>query len=217
MKNKQEVIDIFNEVYRYPGGIDLAVPHDVVTTDEHVSWMAEMLYDRNAPPVAGEFPEAKFEQLLLDKDVWSNRGLLMQFRLIWEGQDHIAGAGKKVGTGTPEQERQDAMNKAASRGLAKLSVKGTCPTCGGSGKCCYFRSRSKPCSKPAQRQVGCLYCPHYDPCPTCKGTGEGKKKYCLRCGVLCADESVVMCINGQAHRWTDERSGSDRRELRHTK
>ncbi len=63
------------------------------------------LWESQTSPARPDFPAEKFEALLADKDVWSNRGLMMQFRLIWEGRNHIA----------------------------EVRKKGTCQTCGGSG------------------------------------------------------------------------------------
>ena len=77
--------------------------------------------------------------------------------------------------------------------------KGTCETCGGSG-----------------RVLMTKHVHMMKDCPDCGGTGEEKKKYCLRCGVVCSEDSVVPCyraageqigIHIAEHRWTDERSG----------
>ncbi len=139
------------------------------------------------------------KDLLLDADLWTKEGLFRQIKILFEDQPE--------GDNIPEQYRQDAMNRATSRGLAKLEPKDTCQTCGGS---------RVVDAGPASRIVGY---PFMD-CPDCYGTEE-EKKYCLRCGVVCSDDSVVSCYRGVGnivpgeqigkHRWTNERSGVERR------
>ena len=170
---------------------------DLIPYKEGLFWRIKCLIGERPSEKAREFPEEEVKHYIYeiaDKSYHEYPHLSSDNLEIWvacrlkelkdllEGQpDHIAEVRKKV-----EQDK----------------TKGTCKTCGGSGEIDHMTPRG-------DEELGI-------DCPDCKGTGEEKKKYCLRCGVVCSENSVVSCHRNAGekigkHRWTDERSGEERR------
>ncbi|KKK83910.1 hypothetical protein LCGC14_2788640, partial [marine sediment metagenome] len=204
---------------------------------------AEALSDRLAPLIRGEFPTNEHLDIL--GDILASRihvgEAIKRLKSLWESQpegDDILDQEGTIQNILRMRNKRLANHKPTLREFPDEALKNlldlipgketlfwkikcllegpdhiaevrkkVCQTCGGSG----------------ERRTGMATYPQSPGnCPDCKGTGEEKKKYCLRCGVVCSESSVVSCHRNAGekigkHRWTDERSGSDRRELRHIK
>ncbi len=135
----------------------------------------EALYDRTAPLIRREFPEALFIAQLhgfyllcrVEELSMAVERTLPDFKRLFEG-DHIAEVGENVGL---RPDAQDEKNRQASQGLARIEdSKKVCQTCGGSER---------------------VETDGWDDCPACTGEcqhkdvmgieGVSDKFYCCDC------------------------------------
>ena len=209
MKNKQEVIEEILSSLHYA-----VAANRVRSIDYNWQHEAEDLYDHIAPLIRGEFPTNEYLDIL--GDILASRihvgEAIKRLKSLWESQkdkptvrEFPDEALKNLLDLIPDKETLFWKIKCLLEGpdhIAEVRKK-VCQTCGGSGK----------------RRTGMATYPQSPGnCPDCKGTGEEKKKYCLRCGVVCSENSVVSCHRNAGekigkHRWTDERIREERRDV----
>lgn len=154
MTRKQEAIKVLSEEVRhchYHSGTG-----EILGARE--SW-ARSLYDRIAPLMPWEFPDAKMRELLRDADL-SKEELFWKIKCLCEGQH------PREGDNILEQE--DVVDEAISREYANMEdeqPKGTCPSCNGTGR--ILQSEE---SKEEGFVTASVTNDH--PCPKCGGSGK---------------------------------------------
>ncbi len=220
MKNKQEVIEVILGELDYQE----MVPTDVRLNNRALAERIEILLRlRIAPLIRGEFPEEEYNKVITAAWIRGRNYEASEKDSFWENIKHLKGEAKRLWEDQEIREDKyynwekhvlDCIAPPVVREFPDEALKDLLVDWPELWEPEILHWKIK-CLIEGQDHIAEVRKKVEQDKP--KGTGEEKKKYCLRCGVVCSENSVVSCHRNAGekigkHRWTNERSGEERRK-----